>query len=197
MTTPERMCPTDPNILVQTKVHHTKRYIFSSHFAGNKALDICCGCGYGSEILRSSGKTVVGIDISQEAIDYCEKNYPLNTYVKQDIKHLCPWLIRECDIIIMFEAIEHFNKHEGERLLAKISLNLKDGGLFILSSPRDNNSKYNEYHISEWKPHDIRKITTKLFSDITYLGQDWDTGNISDTRPDENDFFIALCRKKK
>src|SRR5690242_5479118 len=49
---------------------HMARYVLAQPLcAGKRVLDIACGEGYGTSFLKSSGAaSVVGIDISEEAI---------------------------------------------------------------------------------------------------------------------------------
>lgn len=56
---------------------HINRYHFASRLVRNKeVLDIACGTGYGSDYLIKNGaESVIGVDISEEAIDYANNNY--------------------------------------------------------------------------------------------------------------------------
>jgi len=49
---------------------------------GARVLDIGCGSGDSTEILLSEGARVVGIDISETAVDYCRERFKGNRKVK-------------------------------------------------------------------------------------------------------------------
>jgi len=52
-----------------------KRYTFANKFTeGKTVLDIPCGVGWGTSLLRAKHR--IGIDISADAIGYGRKHYP-------------------------------------------------------------------------------------------------------------------------
>ena len=58
-------------------IEHWHRYHFASRFvAGKRVLDLACGEGYGSALLARRAATVVGVDVSQAAIDHARRTYP-------------------------------------------------------------------------------------------------------------------------
>lgn len=64
---------------------HLERYSFASKYVSGKGvLDIACGTGYGTEMLKKAGaECVTGVDISREAIDEPSKIYNM-------LMHLTP-----------------------------------------------------------------------------------------------------------
>jgi len=52
---------------------------------GKEIVDIGCGLGYGSHMLRKAGNNVVGFDKSEEAIAYANKHYP-GVYTIMDVE---------------------------------------------------------------------------------------------------------------
>ena len=74
MSHPERIVPdeTEPGIVAL----HLKRYEFARPHCVDKAvLDAGCGVGYGSAFLGETARSVVGVDVSSEAIDYARARY--------------------------------------------------------------------------------------------------------------------------
>ena len=52
---------------------HVERYQFANKFVSNGdiVLDAACGIGYGSNILAQSAKSVLSLENSEEALEYC------------------------------------------------------------------------------------------------------------------------------
>ena len=84
---------------------HTARYRFASSLIpiGRHVLDMACGCGYGSWMLKQAGMIVTGVDIAQEAIDYAQKHYAGPSFICQKAEETKgTW-----GAIVSFETIEH------------------------------------------------------------------------------------------
>lgn len=151
----ERIIP--GKVPIDVYLEHVARYIFASSFIKNNDLvvDVACGTGYGSYVLARKGvKKVIGIDISNAAIEYAKKKYSGRV---NNIEFLVgnamemPISSHEVDVVVSFETIEHLN--DPEAFLLECRRVLKDEGLLILSTP----NKYiknilkieNPYHIKE------------------------------------------------
>lgn len=192
----ERIYPKDSRVKRQTIAHHTARYLYATKVRPpkGKALDIACGSGYGSEILRKSGyKKTIGIDKSGEAISFAGEHYPKCEFYINDITLFIP--DGRFGLVTLFETIEHLTHKDGLHLLKNIRDVLDKNGLFMMSTPRDNNGKYNTFHKSEWPYTEIKNVLGSIFSEVTIYGQDWDTSKISSEDVPHNDFYIAVCKK--
>ena len=57
-------------------IEHMQRYkSIISIIKDKKVLDAACGEGYGSNILAQYATSVVGIDVSNEAVQYAQEHY--------------------------------------------------------------------------------------------------------------------------
>ena len=87
---------------------HVARYIFAAGIlnkAGVRtAIDMPCGLGYGTSILRRSGIDVTGIDISGKAIKYAKDFYP-GKYIRANAEEA--FACSPVDCVVSFEGIEH------------------------------------------------------------------------------------------
>jgi len=107
---------------------HIARYEFSSQFVSGMTVgDITCGTGYGSYLLeKAGGKSIVGVDISEEAIQYACKKYSSRktTFITSDAENT-KFDNLTFDLIVSFETIEHVQDPGGllgefKRILKKM-----------------------------------------------------------------------------
>lgn len=147
---------------------HIGRYLFALDFIDpdDTVLDIACGVGYGSYLLAKKAQKVIGIDISEDAINYAKDRYSrkagnIEFYVG-DATNI-PIASSKIDVLVSFETIEHLENPDA--FLIEARRVLREQGLLILSTP----NKYvalkknvkNPYHISELF---IEEIINKLSS---------------------------------
>lgn len=171
--TGERMIP-DNNKNDNIYFEHMSRYIFANQFVKEKiVLDIACGVGYGSSHLLSKGaKKVIGVDISQEAIDYAKKQYQNEKieFLQGDATNI-PLENDTIDVIVSFETIEHLKNQE--KFLREVKRVLKNNGLFIISSPNSLVApKGNTHHFKEFTPTEFRNIICGYFNNLKVFYQD-------------------------
>lgn len=169
-----------PNITPYvTYQEHINRYVFASKFIKNKiVLDVASGSGYGTDFLLKNGaKKVIGLDISNEAI-----NYAKNVYKKQDLSFIqgeatnLPFHDEWFDIIVSFETIEHLRDYR--RFLTECCRVLKKSGLFICSTPNKRvSSPYtkkpsNPFHVKEFYIDEFYNLLDRYFVENRLYGQE-------------------------
>jgi ubiquinone/menaquinone biosynthesis C-methylase UbiE len=150
------------------EVEHKQRYEWAAKYCtGKRVLDVACGAGYGSEILRqSAGVSVVGVDIAFDAIAP-NGNRRQALLTNADACKL-PFPDRSFDAVVSFETIEHVA--EPERLLREVARVLKREGLCLCSSPnRDfqpssGNKEDNPFHVSEMTYAEFDQLFSRHFS---------------------------------
>jgi 2-polyprenyl-3-methyl-5-hydroxy-6-metoxy-1,4-benzoquinol methylase len=121
------------------------RYLWvRSHIApGDRVLDIGCNCGQLAENLtRDLGCEVVGVDVIQEFVDYCNANKP-GTFVCGDFGAMESGRlhalsgddghVHRFDVITALEVIEH--DIDVRMLIVKAWYMLKPGGKLIVTTP--------------------------------------------------------------
>lgn len=184
---------------------HLARYKFALNFIkkGGYTLDCACGSGYGSKILEKKSKKVLGVDLSEDAILFANENNNLRNveYKQGNIDHL-NFEKSSLDNIVSIETLEHVPNDVFLRFLENIEHWLKDGGVFVGSSPmlRYKNGKpyiTNPYHINEM-PRDefINAIISKLKNfEIHFYYQDEDT--FLPLCKENTGFCIVIARKGK
>lgn len=101
-----------------------------------KILDIGCGAGTLGIYLASLGNEVVGIDISERAINACKitaKNLHVSNIKFKSLDFMKNKIQGKYDLIIFSEVIEHLP--DDKLALTKINDLLKPKGILLLSTP--------------------------------------------------------------
>ncbi|MCS7091911.1 MAG: class I SAM-dependent methyltransferase [Patescibacteria group bacterium] len=152
------------------------RYIFCKRYVskGEKILDFGCGCGYGTYLL-SQKAFAIGIDASEEAINFAKKRYKgdLQFFVG-DVDTLANFDNDSFGCVCSFEVIEHLDKplsfvKEAKRIL-------KNGSYFVLSTPNrlihspDGVIK-SKYHLREYDSLEFERLLKSCFKNVLILGQ--------------------------
>jgi SAM-dependent methyltransferase len=96
--------------LDEIRSDHIARYRFAKDYVSGRVLDAACGCGYGSKLLLEKASSVVGIDASQEAIDWANEHFKGPHFIQGRIEE-APW-IGEFETIVSLETLEHIPNPE-------------------------------------------------------------------------------------
>ncbi len=149
-----------------TELEHQLRYDWLKQFVdGKEVLDIACGSGFGTKILSSKAKRVIGCDIDKDIIKYASYRYSNNNieYRIENVENFK--LDNKLDTIISFETIEHLKNVDD--YLKNIDNNLKEDGNFFVSTPISNkkidSNPNNIFHIQEWGFTEFHKLIQKYF----------------------------------
>ena len=157
-------------------LEHLHRYaIVKDLVIGKDILDIACGEGYGSNLLSDYANSVIGIDISSEAVNHAASKYKKDNLRFQHGSTLfidLPEL--SIDIVISFETIEHLVEHD--TMLQQIKKILKTNGVLIISSPDKKNysdiPRYvNPFHLKELYKSEFESLIKKYFDNTLMLFQ--------------------------
>ena len=116
----------DPNILGLFNINdpdQEMRYVMVSTLlsASESVLDIACGTGYGTKILSDKCLSIVGVDVSQDAIKYANRHYRSNSnidFIKADIFGYN----KKADIVVSFETVEHVTGNIHDTIYKLVSL---------------------------------------------------------------------------
>ncbi|MUT65109.1 methyltransferase domain-containing protein [Paenibacillus sp. NEAU-GSW1] len=131
---------------------HISRYELACRYVpGLTVLDAACGAGYGSAMLRRAGAAeTFGIDVDARSVELAQRDYGGEgiRFAVGDVLQL-PFASRSFDAVVSFETIEHVP--DGAAWLAESARVLKDGGLFIVSTP--NRTVTNPPLYYEEQPH--------------------------------------------
>jgi Methylase involved in ubiquinone/menaquinone biosynthesis len=173
--TGERFIPSQTGII---EIEHLNRYYFVINqidLREKTVLDIASGEGYGSNILARHAKKVIGVDISEEAI-----NHAKNKYQSEKLKFIqgnatsIPLPDNSFDVVVSFETIEHHNRHE--EMMHELNRVLKDNGILIISSPdkyyySDLPKHKNQFHIKELYYEEFKILISEHFKHAKFYSQ--------------------------
>jgi SAM-dependent methyltransferase/GT2 family glycosyltransferase/glycosyltransferase involved in cell wall biosynthesis len=168
---------------LETEVEHFHRYYLARHLArGRSVLDIASGEGYGAATLAQVATTVIGIDVSAEAVAHAAESYiaPNLTFIHGDARQIA-LPDASVDMVTSFETIEHFLDHQA--FLAEIRRVLRPNGLFIVSTPdRDvyspPNSGANPHHVHELSRSAFRDLCAAHFANVALFTQTTIVGSV-------------------
>jgi len=204
----ERM---DANLLFFDKDRrqfHLDRYLFASRYCNSKAVaDIACGTGYGSQVLSRDGEaaSLIGIDISDEAVEYANKVYSSDK-CRFVCRNAAETGLPDCsvDLVVSFETIEHVKNEED--LIDEFFRILKPGGMLISSVPNDWALETTPHHERKYDYDSFRKCLERKFRLEEIYNQNSGKGTFNRDRPremfpttEENrhhaECFVAICYK--
>ena len=114
----------------------------------NHVLDFGCGRGALAIALAKRGSTVVGVDFSQDAINFASeylKRFPEEVgrrvrFFRMEMSELN--FKAEFDAIVFNQVYEHLHNWELEILLSKFKHSLKQNGILVISTPNLNYIRY-------------------------------------------------------
>lgn len=101
---------------------------------GERVLDLCCGAGYGCEILLRKASVYLGVDYDLECIAWAREHHPLGLFACVDLcEDPLPLLGQVIDFFTWIEGIEHLARID--LVLREISRVAKPGAPLLLSTP--------------------------------------------------------------
>ena len=160
----------------QVEVEHLHRYFLARALCrGLDVLDVASGEGYGTALLAQAARSVIGVEVSTEAVAHAAAAYrsPNLRFLRGDARFL-PLDDASVDAVVSFETIEHVYEHD--QFLAEVRRVLRPGGRFIASSPeRDvyspSGSSANPYHVRELSRAEFTALLRNSFAHVRLLGQ--------------------------
>ena len=135
--------------------------------ARGRVVDLGCGYGYLTERIAKSVAVskVIGID---KITDFRRK-HPKIEYLTRDLA-VDNDLPKDIDTFVSSEFIEHLSEADFRKLLVKISASLKNGGIYIGSTPFNPTDKKvfsgSPFHVREYNKHDLEKLLKEFFHQV-------------------------------
>jgi 2-polyprenyl-3-methyl-5-hydroxy-6-metoxy-1,4-benzoquinol methylase len=145
---------------------HVHRYrVAASLCAGLRVVDLACGSGYGSAILRERAASVVGVDNDAATVDMARATVGRETdieFVAADaVEYLQRRLGEDHDAIVCLEGLEHLADLEGA--VAALSELARDGMKLVVSVPNSRTfAEENEFHLTDFGFDEAVQLAEKL-----------------------------------
>lgn len=193
---------------------HLTRYESIEPLVKDKiVLDVASGSGYGSYILATWAKKVIGVEIDQASVNYAQKNYtkPNINYLKGSAENI-PVDDHSVDVVVSFETIEHLQNYK--KFLSEVKRVLKPDGIVLVSTPNDLEfAEDNKFHRHEFTYSEINTLLKEYFQYVDFLyqytwlyaavmkkeraakewSQDFRTNNYASVDSNKAVYFIAIC----
>ncbi len=133
---------------------HIHRYEFAAGLCpGARVLDLCCGSGYGGEILAASAASVHGVDYDAATIDLAASALSENPRLSFELADAMTVLRRELagdfDAIVCFEGLEHLP--DPDAAIRELRRHAATGVAVICSVPNSRGMREeNEFHLTDF-----------------------------------------------
>lgn len=136
---------------------------------GRDVLDCACGSGVGSSYLAEVARSVVGVDLAADMIEFARKRYgsPNCTFLASDINAM-PFG-RQFDTVVCVDTIEHIE--EWHAAIATLIATLRPEGVLLVATPERKNPvgpPRNPYHRFEWTRAELVQNLGR-FGEVTVL----------------------------
>jgi SAM-dependent methyltransferase/ABC-type transporter Mla subunit MlaD len=148
---------------------HAHRYALAALAVskGSRVLDLACGSGYGTEILRRAGARVLPVDLDPGVLRRSRSGVCARA-------ERLPFASASFDAVICFEAIEHVR--EPAVAVAEIARVLAPQGFALISTPdkaiySDRVGNRNPHHLSEMDRSDFSALLEGAFRKVALYGQ--------------------------
>jgi 2-polyprenyl-3-methyl-5-hydroxy-6-metoxy-1,4-benzoquinol methylase len=177
--TGERIIPEDGRYMFE---RHLKAYKFANNFCQNmKILDAGCGEGYGSCFISEKATEVVGIDISEEAVQHARTKYTKDN-IKYEVMNVQNLQFKNdsFDVVLSFQVIEHLS--DASKFLKEIKRVLKNNGMAIVGTPNKalcNGKDNGEYHLKEYHYAEYMDLLNSNLGPTKFYGVNIKSGKYS------------------
>lgn len=167
-----------PSLLALTHVH---RYQVAAEIcAGMRVLDLCCGSGYGTQILGQTAASVTGVDLHAPSIERARATFnevdSISFEVADALEYLQRDLAEHFDAIVLLEGLEHLP--DAKKVIEMLRSHAEAGASMFISIPNEGSfPEDNRFHVTEFEYEDAIAICEGL-DGARVLGQSHAEGSL-------------------
>lgn len=172
-STGERFMPGMSEVI---ELEHMHRYRLAALLAeGRDVLDVASGEGYGSAMMAKVARSVIGVDLSEDAVAHAQATYGTEVLsFRHGNATQIPLQENSVDLAISFETIEHLTDHVG--MMSELRRVLRPGGVLLISSPNkavysDQPDYSNPFHERELYSDEFIALVSSYFSHFVHYQQ--------------------------
>lgn len=158
------------------ELEHMHRYRLATLLSeGRDVLDIASGEGYGSAMMARVARSVIGIDLAEDAVAHAQHTYGHERLqFRQGSATLIPLQDCSVDLVVSFETIEHLTDHAD--MLSELRRVLRPGGVLLISSPNkaiysEKTGYNNQFHERELYSDEFIALVSSYFPNIEHYQQ--------------------------
>ena len=122
----------------RTKVQEVEKLIFEAHrdqLLGKRILDVGCGAGRTTVMLRQYSQHCVGLDYSEGMVAAARRTCPDVTIVHGDMRDMRMFVDRSFDVVLCaFNGLDYVSPEDRLKTLGEMRRVLDHGGLLVFSS---------------------------------------------------------------
>ena len=145
---------------------HVHRYRLAAALcAGLRVLDLACGSGYGSAILRESARSVLGVDNDPATVDTARatvgRDADVSFKAADAVEYLRGPIREDHDAVVCLEGLEHLADLDGA--LDALSRLSRDGMRVVVSVPNSRTfAEQNEFHLTDFGYDEAMELADRL-----------------------------------
>lgn len=157
---------------IEASIHFARYSVAVPFVKGKRVLDIACGEGYGSYLLKQAGAAeVVGVDVSPEVVNRAIQSFGASglDFVTADASVIEEKLLAESfDVVVSCETIEHLK--DPAAYLQSLKKLAKKDAVIIISCPNDywyfpEEHQNNPYHLRKYKIEEFQQLAVSVLGD--------------------------------
>lgn len=139
---------------------HLERYRFAArHAQAGRLLDIACGVGYGTRLLRDENqqtRLALGVDLCEESVAYARQRYGrdgVEFRVGDAMQFEDP---EGFDTVVSLETVEHLP--DPAKLIDNLVSLLRPNGVLVASVPTTPSADVNPHHLHDFTERSFRRL---------------------------------------
>lgn len=157
---------------IEASIHFARYSVAAPFVKGKRVLDIACGEGYGSFLLKQAGASeVVGVDVFADSVNRATRSFggPGIEFVTADATTIDERFPAEhFDVIVSCETIEHIE--DPAAFLQALKRIAKPDAVIIISCPNDHwyfpeAHQRNPYHLRKYRLEEFQQLAVGVLGD--------------------------------